>query len=71
MVTKMPTLTYAVQIVPWASDIQYLGFLLSSELLCTRSLRTITNKATEFLCNSFPPTRSRLHTFTANQISPV
>jgi len=56
MRTKIPPLTYAVQIVPWTSDIQYLGLLSGSELLCTKNLhvRTVTNKATDVHCNSFP-----------------
>ena len=54
MRTKLLTLTYGVQIESWASDIQYLGLLFGSELLCTKNLRTLTNKVTDVLCNSFP-----------------
>jgi hypothetical protein len=54
MSAKIPALTYAVQIVPWTSDINYSGLLLGSELLCTKNLGTVTNKATEFFVTASP-----------------
>ena len=41
--------------VLWASAVHYLGLLIGSELLYTKHLNTVANKATGVLCNIFPP----------------
>jgi hypothetical protein len=48
MRTKIPTLTYTVQIVPWAPKHTLFRPSLCSELLCTKNLRTVTKKAQTF-----------------------
>jgi hypothetical protein len=37
-----------------ASDVKYLGLLLDPKLLCTKHLRTVSNKAIGTPCNIFP-----------------